>query len=101
MENNTGTYVMGSLLILIFMYYRYKDIELSRFATTLFKNDLFRVIFLSLLLTSQFKQSPTSSILMALFFIIIMDRIMTEETDENFTSIGKSLNTLVRDTRIV
>jgi hypothetical protein len=74
------------------MYHISKNSNLSRSITTLFRNDLVRVIFLSLLVKSQSTQSLTVSILMALFFVVIMNRIVTEETDgvkETFKSIKK------------
>ena len=90
MVNNTNDklsvnspYVLGGLVILMFMYNRYAHTQLPITVTNLFKNDIFRVVFLALLLIPQFNESLYVSILIAVFFVLVMNRILVDETKEN------------------
>jgi hypothetical protein len=75
----------------------YSRIELPTYVVNIFKNDIVKVLFLSLLLILHFKKSPTVSIVISLLFIGIMNKIMIKETEENFTRMGKSFNNMVNE----
>jgi cbb3-type cytochrome oxidase subunit 3 len=53
----------------------------------LFQNNIFRVVFLSLLLMFRFEKSPHVAVLVSLSFILIMYHINQEERRENFKHI--------------
>lgn len=91
----TSPYVAGFLLIVLYVYMMYSRMELPTYVVNLFKNDIVRVIFLSLLLILNFKKSPTISIVVSLVFVGILNKIMIKETEENFIHMGKSLNSMV------
>jgi hypothetical protein len=80
-------YVLGSLTIFVFAYASKSQVDIPDVFTDLFRNDIFRVLFLSLLLMLRFQKSPSVSILVSLFFVFIMGKIMSQETLENFKSI--------------
>jgi hypothetical protein len=90
MVNNTNDklsvnspYVLGGLVILMFMYYSDARAQLPITMTNLFKNDIFRVVFLALLLIPQLNESIYMSILIAVVFVLVMNRILIDETKEN------------------
>lgn len=77
-------YVIGCLTIFVFAYASKAQVNMPDMFSNLFRNDIFRVVFLSLLLMLKFEKSPSVSILVALFFVFVMGKIMSEETFENF-----------------
>jgi len=80
-------YVLGCLTIFVFAYASKAQVDMPDVFTDLFRNDIFRVVFLSLLLMLRFEKSPSVSILVSLFFVFVMGKIMSQETFENFKSI--------------
>ena len=82
-------YVVAVLTIVLIAYMSHVRVELPDAFSSLFKNDIFRVVFLSLLLMTYMKKSPTVSIIIALFFVIVLGRIMADEAKENFQMVKK------------
>ena len=85
-------YVLGCLTIFVFAYSSNAQMDMPDMFTDLFRNDIFRVVFLSLLLMLRFEKTPSVSILVSLFFVFVMGKIMSEETFENFKSIKSRRN---------
>lgn len=58
--------------------------KLPDYIRNLFNNNIFRVVFLSLLLIHNFNRSPHVSLAIALVFVITMQYISDQEIKENF-----------------
>src|ERR1700744_2976966 len=83
-------YVIAMLAIFVSIYSSMGEVKLPPFINDLFKNDIFRVVFLSLLLIYGAKYDNTSftphvSLIIALIFVITMYYINQQEKYENFT----------------
>jgi len=91
---NDNMYVIGILMIIVYLYSAHMKLNSDDILTSLFKNDIFRVFFLSLLIIIDMNDSPTISILIAMLFVIIMNRIMIKETKEGFGDIFGILNNM-------
>lgn len=59
-------------------------IELPDYIKNLFKNNIFRVVFLSLLLIYNFDRAPHVALVIALVFVITMNQLNQQEAQENF-----------------
>ena len=76
-----------AVLIVLFLYIY--GVVLSRvglpdYIRNLFNNNIFRVVFLSLLLLHDFNKSPHVALIIALAFIITMNYLNQLEIKENF-----------------
>ena len=80
-DNN---YVTAILLILLTVYAYKIRTGVPSYVKTLFRNNIFRVAILSLLLVHTFKSSPHVAIIIALFFVVTMHYIGEEDNRENF-----------------
>ncbi len=69
-------------------------IEMPTYIKNLFRNTIFKILFLSLLLVYTFEKSPYVALLIALVFVIVLDYLTIEETKENFAYL-ESLKTQV------
>jgi hypothetical protein len=72
-------YVIATLTLFLALYGSMSALSLPKWFTNLFKNDIFRVLFLSLLLIVPFESSPRIAIIIALIFVITMNSIDMEE----------------------
>lgn len=82
-------YALGIMTILVFAYASYaRTSRTPDILTNLFRNDIFRVVFLSLILMLKFNKSPTMSILVAVFFVVVIGKIMAEESWEYFSMVN-------------
>ena len=77
-------YMVIVTMFLTMCYISMSRVQLPTFIRDLFKNDIFRVLFLSLLLTHSFKQRPSVSIVVVVIFLYTMHLINQEEIRENF-----------------
>lgn len=77
-------YVTAALTMFVIVYASQSQVQLPKWLVTLFKNDIFRVIYLSLLLIIPFDKAPHIAILVALVFVITLKYIGQQETQENF-----------------
>ena len=77
-------YVIAALTVFAIVYASQSQVQLPKWLVTLFKNDIFRVIYLSLLLIIPFDKAPHVAILVALVFVITMKYIGQQETQEHF-----------------
>ena len=59
-------------------------IRLPTYIINLFKNTIFKIAFLSLLLIYRFENSPHVALTVAIIFVITLDYISHEECKENF-----------------
>jgi len=58
--------------------------QLPPYIKKLFKNTIFRIAFLSLLLVYRFEKTPHVALTVAIVFVITLDYIADEEIKENF-----------------
>ena len=77
-------FVSAILIILIIVYLAKLRLGVPTYIRSLFKNDIFRVVFLSLLLIYNFHNAPHVAILVAIFFVVTLHYIGEEETREQF-----------------
>lgn len=79
-----NNYLIGVILIVIIIYSFMIRQKLSMQITSLFKNDIFRILFLSLLLMFTFDKSPHIAIIVSSVFIFAFIFIAEEKTQEKF-----------------
>ncbi len=87
-------YVIAVLAILAFAYGQNAMVKLPQIMVDLFSNNLFRVLYLSLLLVVRFETRPTVALIIALVFIYMMQHIHAKECKEQFTSLEKAQQAL-------
>ena len=77
-------YVSITLGVLLAVYGANAREPLPDFIMKLFKNPIFRVVFLSLLLVYKFENAPSVSLTVAMIFVITMHFINSQEEVEAF-----------------
>jgi|AntRauTorckE6833_2_1112554.scaffolds.fasta_scaffold27287_1 hypothetical protein len=58
--------------------------ELPGYLRNLFTNNIFRVIFLSLLMIHNFDRTPHIAVAIALIFVLTLNQLSNQEAKENF-----------------
>lgn len=82
-------YVNATVGLFLIVYASMGNMELPDWLVSLFKNDIFRVLYLSLLLMIPFEKAPSVSILVAIVFVVIMNYISNKSLKEGFAQIEK------------
>ena len=93
MDFNTflnNEYLIATLLLFFIIYSYAISVKIPSWVSSLFKNDIFRVLYLSLLLIVPFETSPYVALIIALVFVVTMNIIGKEEKKELFTKINKT-----------
>lgn len=85
-------YVTGALIIFLTVYASLAQAKLPNWLTVLFKNDIFRVVYLSLLLMIPFEKAPHVAITVALLFVITMAALYRQDMREKFESFEAFVN---------
>jgi hypothetical protein len=80
MLNSVCTSYILSILVGV---YAYKNWELPAVITNLFKNDIFRLVFLSLFIIPVIMKSYQIAVILAIFYMLTMIYIDINDTDEN------------------
>jgi hypothetical protein len=75
------------LAMAVALYAGMAKVEVSDPIKKLFNNNIFRVVFLSLLLIYKFDKAPSVAITVALVFLITMNNLNQQELRENFSYI--------------
>lgn len=83
--NNNYTVILLGICIGIYAMMAHN--KLPNFIVTLFKNDIFRIIYISLLFIYKFEDAPHIALTIALIYIITLDYILKREMEENFSVI--------------
>ena len=78
-------YLIATSLLFFIIYSSVISHELPKWVSSLFKNDIFRVLYLSLLLIVPFETSPYVALIIALVFVVTMNVLGKEEKKELFT----------------
>jgi len=79
-------YTTIAVALFLFLYgYTLARIKLPGYIKNLFKNNIFRVLYLSLLLILTFKKAPSVAITVALVFVITMYYLNIDEIEERFS----------------
>jgi len=68
--------------------------ELPDYIKNLFNNNIFRIAFLSLLLTQNFDRAPHVAITVALIFVLTIHYLSEQEIKENFAYLEAYRNTI-------
>ena len=82
-------YVITTLLLFLSVYTYMLQMKVPQWLSNLFKNDIFRVIYISLLLMIPFQRAPHVAIIVALVFVITLHFINRDEAIENMKKIVK------------
>jgi hypothetical protein len=69
-------------------------VELPGYLKDLFNNNIFRIAFLSLLLTQNFNKTPHVAIVVALVFVVTLHALSEQEIKENFAYLEAYHNTM-------
>jgi hypothetical protein len=77
-------YVLAALTIFTIVYASQAQVNLPKWLVKLFKNDIFRVIYLSLLLMIPFETAPHVAIIIAIIFVVTLEFINRQEAKEDF-----------------
>lgn len=72
-------YLLVSLALFTTVYASMSRVTLPKFLVKLFKNDLFRVFYLSLLLMFNFNKAPHLAIIIAIIFVVTLNFISQDE----------------------
>jgi len=72
-------YIVAVVLVFVIVYASKSQIELPNWLESLFKNDIFKVLYLSLLLMIPFEKAPHVSIIVAVLFVIVLHVINRSE----------------------
>jgi len=86
----SNDYVFAILAILAYGYGQLAKPALPNFMIRLFENDIFRVLFLSLLLFVRFETRPTVALIIALVFVYMLQFIYHKETKEAFDNMMRA-----------
>lgn len=84
--NNEYVTIISAMLVAL--YGSREHIKLPNFIKTLFKNNIFRVVFLSSLLVYKFESNPQIALTVALVFVLTMYFIDQQEEKESFAYVG-------------
>lgn len=82
-------YLITGLYIATILYASTSRVKLPTLVRDLFKNDLFRVLFLSLLLIIRFDQRPSVALLVVLMFMHLSYQVNQEEVNENIEAFSQ------------
>nr|QBK89009.1 MAG: uncharacterized protein LCMiAC02_01020 [Mimivirus LCMiAC02] len=88
------------LVLTIFLYlygFALSRIEMPRYIKKLFKNNIFRVVFLSLLLVYNFNKSPRVAIVVATVFVLTMYYIGESDKREGFMYFAEYHNDMINN----
>lgn len=80
-------YILAALTLFIVLYSGLFRPELPKWVTELFKNDIFKVVFIALIAMIPAKQSPHVAIIIAIVFVMTLHHIQEYETKENLTTV--------------
>lgn len=78
----SNEYLLLAAALFVAIYASRNRMQLPDWLMGLFKNDIFRVLFLSLLLMINFKKSPHVAVIVAIVFLITMKYINDHEINE-------------------
>jgi hypothetical protein len=79
-------YVIAVVTIMFIAYASFLRMPLPPYLMTLFSNDIFRVVFLFMLLFVSFKETPHIALIISLVFVISMHYVFKTESFYNVKS---------------
>ena len=92
-------YFLGMLALVAMLYSGLSKPVLPKWISQLFKNDIFRVVFIALIAMIPAKQSPHVAIIIAIIFIMTLNFVFQEETREKIT-MAENFMSISNDTTI-
>jgi len=84
--NNLFDNQIISILIVLFLFlygYNLGKMKLPTYIRKLFDNTIFKIVFLSLLLVFNFKNTPHIALVISIIFVLTLDALNNQETKEN------------------
>jgi hypothetical protein len=85
-----NNYVTAIIAIVIAVYASMIRVQVPPYIAKLFKSNIFRVVFLSLLLICKFNNSPHVAIAVAVTFVMTMHYLTNQEIRDKFKNISQS-----------
>lgn len=70
-EYITNEYVIGALFLFTIVYAKQCQNDLPQYILSLFENDIFKIVYLTLLLMIPFKTAPHVAIFVSIAFILL------------------------------
>jgi len=80
------------LAVIVILYASLIRVEMPFYIKMLFENNIFRIIFLSLLLILSFNQAPHVAITMAIIFVLTLYFLNEQEAKESFRNLERFKN---------
>lgn len=90
---NNYVIAFGALFIVLYVL-TLSQVGLPLYIETLFKNTIFRVLFLSLLLIFNFNKTPHVAVIVAMIFVLTIQYLSTKEMNETFEYVKAYQNEL-------
>lgn len=73
-----------AIILFLFLYgYNLGKMKLPSYIKKLFDNTIFKIVFLSLLLIFNFKNTPHIALIIAIVFVLTLEALNNQETKEN------------------
>jgi len=73
-----------SIILFLFLYgYNLGKMKIPSYIRKLFDNTIFKIVFLSLLLIFNFKNTPHIALVIAIIFVLTLDALNNQEAKEN------------------
>lgn len=70
-EYITNKYFVGALFLFTVLYVKQCQTDLPQYVSSLFENDIFKIVYLSLLLMIPFKTAPHVAIFVSIAFVLL------------------------------
>jgi hypothetical protein len=84
LEILNNEYFLATVMLFFIVYASLGQIDLPIWVADLFKNDIFKIAFLSLIVMIPAKQAPHVAILVAVVFVVTLNYLSQKEMKENF-----------------
>ncbi len=82
--SDTKTYIDSVIVFSIILYCSSSIIQLPHFISSLFKNDIFKFMFLALLLINNLNATPPIALFISIFFILTQDKLDKDDYHNEF-----------------
>ena len=84
LEFLNNEYFLATLTVFSIVYASMAKVELPQWIANLFKNDIFKIAFLSLIVMIPANKAPHVAILVAIVFVVTLNYLNQQEMNENF-----------------
>ena len=92
-------YFIATLTLFLIVYATMAQLHLPKWLINLFNNDIFRVVYLAMLLMIPFEKVPHVAIIVELLFVIILHLISIQNRNEKFKILSLQYNNSDKETK--